>query len=109
MTRREWFAPLAKFSDFLEQQAPRGNDSGVAGTQAFPRAVDHRPHAFLNCLILGSKPVDAGHVRGPLLLAIDQVLIRFVTHGPESDRIDLGMHEGCILDRLPLLYVKMLF
>src|SRR5262249_36984244 len=80
----EWiFVPLDRIRRF-QQQSARHRDRLVGGPQMLFRAVDDRPHAFLNGSVLGIDSVDSCEGLGPLHVAVDHPVIRTVVDGLES-------------------------
>src|SRR2546425_5743232 len=73
---------LLELLDPSQQQAARGNDRGIAGAEALEAPVDDRTHTLLDRGVLLAHPEDPGVARGPLVFAVDQVLVIEVADGP---------------------------
>ena len=104
MAGSERFLVLLQSPDFLEQQTAHGDDGGIARAKPLARAIHNGSHALLNGLILRGEAVDAGHGRGPLLAAIDQVIVVMIAHGAEGNRVRCSMHKGIFPDCLPFFF-----
>src|SRR4051812_44133555 len=63
--------------DCIKDEAANGGNLGVRGAQVLMLAVNQRPHAFYHAAILdGETGIEAAvDLAGPLLLAVDQVVV----------------------------------
>src|SRR5205085_3216731 len=81
-------AAILNRHDRLAQHAPRLPDRLVARAEVFLRAVDDRPHAFLQRAVLLVDAVDPGVALGALHFAVEPVIVRPVLFRTERLLID---------------------